>query len=611
LIRRTDDVQQVLVVDVAAKQTRVIQTVKQSSKFDLDWVRRKGDDRLVMAATAELVQQGRAATGQIVKQEDKTYRISRVFAIGADGRNAVQIFQGQLSTLAGNLGSTILLDDLPGEPGHVMISAIENSGFGAWKADVMTGKAVQVANGSSQTTDYTTDCVGYPVIRVDETANVQHIFRRASGTEEWVAAGEIRQSLAFDTPDFSVVGPGPARNQVYVLARHDGLDRALLYLYDASTGDFGAPPVKGAEADVGLPWIDPKTRALVATCEFAARLSCKSIDPKLQKYLNALDQYFDKQASVELVNMSADAVRRLLRVDMPTEGAGYYGFDKATTQMEKVVDIYPGVPVASLSPTEVVSYGARDGAKLWTYVTAKAGADTPRPMVVLRHGGPESRDRYGYDAFAQFVAAQGYVVVQPHFHGSSGYGEAFATAGRGQWGQRMQDDVSDAVKHMIAASVADPARVCIVGASYGGYAALAGVMLTPELYTCAVSISGVSDLEEMLKSERHDSGGESNVFNYWRDSIGDPDKHRVALEAASPDRLTKKVTAPVLLIHGDDDKTVPVRQSALMHAALKGAGKSSKLVRLPKADHYWANWEKKDRLTLYQETAAVLKQYLN
>jgi dipeptidyl aminopeptidase/acylaminoacyl peptidase len=608
LIRRTAVEQQVVVINLAAKQARAIQTIKETGRFGYDWVRWKGDGRLVIGATVELVAEGRAATGQVLKQKDQTYRVSRVFALGTDGRNAVQMFQGQLSQLVGNLGSTALLDELPAEPGHVLISAIDNSGVGAWKADVATGKVQQVANGGWQTADYTTDGTGYPVMRIDATENVQKIFRRAAGSEAWIPAGERRQALLADMPDYAIVGPGPKANQVYIRARNDG-DRMGLYLYNTASGEFGEPLTAGAEADAGWPWINPVTRELVATCEFSARLACKAADPGLQKYVKALDQFFEGKATVQLINMSNDQSKWLLRVDMPTEGRAFYVFDVKTVNMEKIGDSYPGIPAGTLSPVEVVPYTARDGAKLFAYVTAKSGGGA-KPMVVLPHGGPESRDYYEFDAFAQFLAAHGYVVVQPNFRGSRGFGEAFALAGRGQWGLRMQDDVTDAVKHMIDTGKADPKRVCIVGASYGGYAALAGVTLTPDLYKCAVSIAGVSDLPYMLGAERSESGASSNVFYYWRDSIGDPVKDRVALEAASPRRQATKVNVPVLLIHGEKDEAVPVRQSQIMQDALKAAGKQSRLIRLKEADHYWDNWERKDLMTLYQETAAFLKEHL-
>jgi dipeptidyl aminopeptidase/acylaminoacyl peptidase len=503
----------------------------------------------------------------------------------------------------------MLLDELANDPGHVMISAVDNSGFGAWKADIATGKVERIANGGWQTVDYTTDGAGYPVMRIDATNNVSKIFRRASGADAWIASGEVRQAVFADMPDFAVIAPGPGANQVYVLARHGRNDRAALYLYNSATGEFGEPVATGVEADLGRPWIHPVTREILATCEFSARQACRAVNPELQKYVRALDQFFGGQATVRLINMSNDQKKWLLQVDMPTEGQGYYVFDQTTVKMEKIGDTYPGIPPGTLSPVEVVPYAARDGTKLFAYVTARPG-DGARPMVVLPHGGPESRDHYGFDAFAQFLAAHGYLVVQPNFRGSSGFGEAFAQAGRGQWGLRMQEDIADAVKHMVDAGKADPRRICIVGASYGGYAALAGVTLTPELYRCAVSIAGVSDLPEMLGSEKHDGGAASNVFYYWRDSIGDPVRDRVALEAASPRRQAAKATVPVLLIHGEKDVTVPVRQSQIMQDALKAAGKQSRLIRLREADHYWNNWERKDLMTLYEETAAFLKQHL-
>jgi dipeptidyl aminopeptidase/acylaminoacyl peptidase len=164
---------------------------------------------------------------------------------------------------------------------------------------------------------------------------------------------------------------------------------------------------------------------------------------------------------------------------------------------------------------------------------------------------------------------------------------------------------------MVASGAAEGSKVCIVGASYGGYAALAGVSLTPGLYKCAVSIAGVSDLVEMLKVERRDNGGDSNGYYYWRYSIGDPDKDRAALEAVSPRKLAKSIAAPVLLIHGEDDETVPIKQSVMMNDALRDAGKPVKLVRLPKSDHYWDSWQSRERLTVLQEVAAFLKENLN
>jgi dipeptidyl aminopeptidase/acylaminoacyl peptidase len=230
--------------------------------------------------------------------------------------------------------------------------------------------------------------------------------------------------------------------------------------------------------------------------------------------------------------------------------------------------------------------------------------------VLLPHGGPEARDYFGYDAFAQFLASRGDVVVQPHFRGSIGSGRAFGNAGRGQWGQLMQHDLTDAVRHMVETNIADPAKVCIVGASYGGYAALAGVAFTPELYRCAVAIAAPSDLIEVLSEERRNSGSAAMNYQYWLRSIGDPRTDRERLIAASPARSPERITAPLLLIHGETDETVPIRQSQLMMQAMSRVGRPARLIRLEDSDHFWDRWSMENRLVLFRETEAFLAQHL-
>ena len=231
-------------------------------------------------------------------------------------------------------------------------------------------------------------------------------------------------------------------------------------------------------------------------------------------------------------------------------------------------------------------------------------------MIVFPHGGPEARDRYGYDPLAQFMAARGYVVVQPNFRGSAGFGRAYSSAGYGQWGKRMQDDVTDVVHHMIEAGVADPHRVCIVGASYGGYAALAGLAFTPDLYRCGVSMSGVSDLDESVRSESGSNGHAGLSYQYWAMSIGQPGRDSVAIDAVSPRRHANQMTAPLLLIHGEDDTNVPIHQSELMQQALAAVGRPPRFVRIPGEDHSFYGWSREHRLTLYNELGAFLAQNL-
>ena len=201
--------------------------------------------------------------------------------------------------------------------------------------------------------------------------------------------------------------------------------------------------------------------------------------------------------------------------------------------------------------------------------------------MVLPHSGPEERDNREFNWLVQFLAARGYGVLQPQFRGSSGFGGAFRRAGYRQWGGLMQDDVSDGVRYLVDQGIADPLRVGIVGnGRYGGYAALAGAALTPELYACAVSINGASDLPEMLGYMRAHDG----YFKAWlAERIGDGADPQ--LLQRSPAHLAARVRAPVLLIHANQDTVVPPSQSESMAAALKKAGGHGTLVALPDEDH--------------------------
>jgi dipeptidyl aminopeptidase/acylaminoacyl peptidase len=202
--------------------------------------------------------------------------------------------------------------------------------------------------------------------------------------------------------------------------------------------------------------------------------------------------------------------------------------------------------------------------------------------VIFPHGGPEARDQMRFDWWAQFMASRGYAVLQPNFRGSSGFGESFVRAGDGEWAGKVQFDVQDGVKKLIADGIADPKRICIVGASYGGYMALAGATFSPDLYACAVSYAGAADLDRLLYTG---TTFESEAVSIWKRRIGaDVDSSKLASE--SPANFADRVKIPVLLIHSERDTTVPIKQSEIEERALQRAGKQVEFVRLPGDDHY-------------------------
>jgi dipeptidyl aminopeptidase/acylaminoacyl peptidase len=236
-----------------------------------------------------------------------------------------------------------------------------------------------------------------------------------------------------------------------------------------------------------------------------------------------------------------------------------------------------------------IHYAARDGLDIPAYLTLPPGVTDPSglPLVVLAHGGPASRDVAGFDWWAQALASRGYAVLQANFRGSTGYGRAFLEAGYGEWGRKMQTDLSDGVRWLAAEGIIDPARVCIVGASYGGYAAMAGLTLDSDVYRCGVSVAGVSDLRRMVNWEAEQARHKNNqTVRYWNRFMGAARLNDRALDALSPAFLAASVDSPLLLIHGRDDTVVPIEQSRVMAEALRRAGKPVEFVELPGEDHW-------------------------
>jgi dipeptidyl aminopeptidase/acylaminoacyl peptidase len=299
--------------------------------------------------------------------------------------------------------------------------------------------------------------------------------------------------------------------------------------------------------------------------------------------------------------------RVLVQVSSGSSPAVYQLVDFDRGRADIVAEQYPDLARAKLGEVRYLDYPARDGTRIPAYLTLPPGAtERSLPLVVLPHGGPESSDDEGFDWLSQFLATRGYAVLRPQFRGSTGLGEQFRLAGYRQWGLRMQDDVTDGVAHLVTTGLADPKKVCIVGASYGGYAALAGAAFTPDLYACAVSIAGISDLPAMLTDLRLDHGEDTDSLHYWYDHIGPPSDPNVV--ARSPARNAAAVVAPVLLIHGIDDSVVRIRQSEIMSRGLEQLGKPVTFVRLDGEDHWLSREATRQRVL--QELEAFLGTHL-
>ena len=323
-------------------------------------------------------------------------------------------------------------------------------------------------------------------------------------------------------------------------------------------------------------------------------------DNELQAHWDAILRAFPDER-IELESSSDDYSRVVLKVFGARDGYVYALYDWYAHHATILGRAYDDV--AAPAEMRAISYPAADGLIIPGFLTLPRGvSEKDLPLIVMPHGGPAAADSQGFDWWAQALAAQGYAVLQPNFRGST-VDSSFLEAGFGEWGRKMQTDLSDGVRYLAHEGLIDPKRVCIVGASYGGYAALAGVTMQSGVYRCAVSVAGISDLRRFRKSivenELHISQ------RYWDRFIGISSKDDPEIAAISPIEHVGSVNVPVLLIHGRDDTVVPFEQSDVMLSALKRAGKSVELSTMKHEDHWLSRSE--TRLQMLQASVAFLK----
>ena len=366
---------------------------------------------------------------------------------------------------------------------------------------------------------------------------------------------------------------------------------------DLSNNTWGAPLARGAAFSRIIE--DRKTGRIIGGIREVGSSDYVFFDNELQAHWNAALRAFPDER-VRLMSHSDDFSRMVLEVFGPKDGYVYTLYDWYSHRATILGRVYEHI----VAPAEMkpISYPAADGLTIPAFLTVPAGVEKDLPLVVLPHGGPAAADTLDFDWWSQALAAQGYAVLQPNFRGST-LSSDFMQAGYGEWGRKMQSDLSDGVRYLVHQGIIDPKRVCIVGASYGGYAALAGVTLESGVYRCAVSVAGPADLRRLRKWTGYNQVGWAQ--RYWDRFMGAADQSDPALVAISPIEHIANVSVPVLLIHGRDDTVVPYEQSEVMESALKRAGKSVTLVTLKHEDHWLSRSE--TRLQMLQATVDFLK----
>jgi dipeptidyl aminopeptidase/acylaminoacyl peptidase len=478
-----------------------------------------------------------------------------------------------------------------------LFSLNTQDGIDLYRIDGETGRARRAEGLDRDVEDYVLDVAGRTVARsdYDERTRVWSLLlRQNSGFREtW------RTTAPLDAP--TLIGLGLAGESVIVAAdrpdikREDG-EEADFYDVNLETGAWR--PVRFDFDPMDL-LFHPVTGRLIG----ATRLDDEGrhysfVDTDAAVLWANIEKNFTEGAP-SIVSWSDDLKTAVVFTNGAGDSGTYHLVDLHDISTAVIGSAYAGVPPDQVAPITPISYRAGDGLEIHGYLTLPVGRTEAKglPLVVLVHGGPASRDRLEFDWWAQAMASRGYAVLQANFRGSTGQGEGFMEAGYGEWGRKMQTDLSDGVRWLAEQGTIDPERVCIVGASYGGYAALAGPTLDHGVYRCAVSVSGVSDLRRMVsweagRGERRDN----ETVRYWNRFMGGDGPGDRSLDARSPARLAGTADAPILLLHGRDDTVVPIDQSRAMAAALRRAGKPVELIELAGEDHWLSREETRTRM---------------
>lgn len=443
-----------------------------------------------------------------------------------------------------------------------------------FSVDPATGATAVVEGGSYDTVSWALDEQGTPRIRLD----LDHKRRRFTVMQRSAAGQRYAPLWSSDFQGMQAFYGYAAGDGAVYLGEGGRLVRLKL--------DGAREPVGPAldHANPTLIW-DPAGRKLVGVRTGVDSARFDWLDPSLAPVHASLSKAF-KGRRVDLVDWSAESGRYVLRVTGHDAPPAWYLFDRPKRELSPLGEEYPELKGASLGATRWVAFKARDGLEMGAYLTLPPGlaAGARPPLIVLPHGGPAARDDEEFDFLVQFLASRGYAVLRPQFRGSRGFGQAFEDAGRGEWAGKMQTDLLDAVAAAAAGGEIDASRACIVGASFGGYAALAAAAYHSDSYRCAVSIAGISNLGLLLNQQARAYGRESAALDSLRGDLGR--SNLAQLDAASPVRSVKQVAIPLLLIHGDQDTVAAPEQSTVMAKAMTTAGKPVQLVLLKGENHY-------------------------
>ncbi|WP_070152961.1 alpha/beta hydrolase family protein [Sphingobium phenoxybenzoativorans] len=577
--------QRFVIMDIHGRNDR--SRVMSLGDNDLNWWTWVNDDWLLLGLGAEQPMEGMPwyitrAVGLSVQTAKVNMLASRTAAqngddaiwIARDGTPRI-LLSYQTSIYGDNVGFWPKVDEVDISTGRLRTVVASHSNVRSWYADASGTVRMGIGYNDAQRTS-------------------TMLYRPDAKTAfKTVARANRRKDESLIVPQLFLPEAGKA------IASDDSDGAEALYEFDLTTLELGKKIFEVPGYDIGEIVPDRTQTGLAGVRYTDERRRVHWFDSDLATVQADIDKAVGTRRAT-ITSMSRDQSKLLVHVGGPDRPGAYYYFDRPSGAMNLLARVNETIGLARLAPVRTVRYKARDGLEIAAVLTVPEGRPEKNlPLILMPHGGPFARDEESWDWWVQFLANRGYVVLQPNYRGSSGYGSSFAEKGEGQWGLAMQDDLNDAVDWAVKEGIADPKRVCIAGASYGGYAAMRAAQRDGGKFRCAISYAGVSDLAAMM---RYDSrflyhGARSD----WLKAQA-PD-----YRAVSPVNFASSFSTPILLMHGKKDRRVQVGQSREMAEKLKAAGKDYIYVEQPLGDHHFSR--EADRLDFLKRLEAFLAEH--
>jgi len=493
------------------------------------------------------------------------------------------------------------LDELEDDDEHILIGMNKRNPqiFDVYRMNVNSGDLQMVAENPGNISDWTTDNEG--VVRMASTTDgvSTSLLYRATEKDPFkvVLTTSFKDSLSPLSFDFD-------NKYVYVSSNLER-DKAAVFKWDPETGETLEMLYEHPEVDVSSLMRSKKRKVITGASYLTDRVHYEFFDEQREQLQRTLEEKLPGY-QVAVADMSKDETKVLVRTYSDRSLGAYYFFDRESGEFTKLVDVSPWLDESEMASMKPVQYTSRDGLTIRGYLTLPAGAEAENlPVVVNPHGGPWARDAWGFNPEVQFLANRGYAVFQPNFRGSTGYGKEFWQASFKEWGGKMQDDITDGVQWLIDEGIADPERIGIYGGSYGGYATLAGLTFTPDLYTCGVDYVGVSNIFTWLEA----------FPPYWKpflemvyEMVGNPETDKEMLEAVSPFFHVDKIQVPLLVAQGANDPRVKQEESDQIVEALTSRGIDVPYMVKEDEGHGFGNEE--NRFDFYRAMEDFLGKYL-